>query len=451
MYGTTHVGGQHAYLVSSGFYTYGFGTVFRMTQEGAFTSLHSFGGALQSGCQLSQDGSMPVGNLVRSPDGSLVGTTFDNGPLDCIGNGTIFRITTNGLLNNLYAFGSQGYYFNESNYYVWPEGRFPGAGLTLGSDGNFYGTTTDSGTNGWGTIFRITPSGIMNTLHSFDPPVNSGVNSDGFLCYSELVEGKDGAFYGTTIQGGDYGWGTAFRVTPAGAFSTLCSFDATNGCQPYGGLLLAKDGNFYGTADFGGTGNAGTIFQLTTNGALTTIYSFTGLGDGAYPVGGLIQGSDGNFYGTTSSGGKVTDFPSYGMGTVFRMTPDGTVTTLYAFSGADGHNPRGALVEGKNGDLFGTTSYGGFGYDGYNYLSGYGTIFRLPIPPTMQSIKATNGLVVLTWSIVPGQNYQLQSTTNLDSANWINLGSAVTATNALASATETAASGQHFYRVKLLP
>ena len=178
----------------------------------------------------------------------------------------------------------------------------------------------------------------------------------------------------------------------------------------------------------GGSGN-GTIFQITTNGVLTTLHSFTG-GEGAYPSGELIQGSDGNFYGTTTAGGNDI-FPG-SAGTIFQITPGGTLTTLHSFSGPDGDQPQGALVQGKDGYLYGTTSYGGPGFDG-SYMSGYGTIFRIMVPPTFLSITPTNGRVALTWSAMPGQTYQLQSTTNANSTNWINFGSAATATNSTAS------------------
>ncbi len=184
-----------------------------------------------------------------------------------------------------------------------------------------------------------------------------------------LVQGSDGNFYGTTEYGGASGSGTVFQMTPAGVLTTLVLFNGTNGSHPSAALAQGSDGNFYGTTAYGGTnGNKGTVFQMTPAGALTTLVSFNGT-NGSRPVAGLVQGSDGNFYGTTLLGGANNH------GTVFKMTTGGVLTTLVSFNGANGLSPFAPLVQGSDGNFYGTTA-GGNGYwlnDGYG---GYGTVFQ---------------------------------------------------------------------------
>jgi uncharacterized repeat protein (TIGR03803 family) len=167
-----------------------------------------------------------------------------------------------------------------------------------------------------------------------------------------LVQGSDGSFYGTTAYGGASGKGTVFQVTPAGVLTKLISFTGANGSHPVAPLVQGSDGNLYGTTAYGGTnGNNGTVFQMTPAGALTTLVSFNGT-NGSHPLAGLVQGSDGNFYGTTMRGGANN------RGTVFLMTPAGVLTTLVSFSGANGRLPFAALVQGTNGNFYGTTDGG---------------------------------------------------------------------------------------------
>ncbi|MGO8671844.1 MAG: choice-of-anchor tandem repeat GloVer-containing protein, partial [Capsulimonadaceae bacterium] len=211
-----------------------------------------------------------------------------------------------------------------------------------GSDGYFYGTTMFFGAYNDGTIYKATQQGVLTTVHSFSGP-------DGACPSGGLVQGADGSFYGTTGAGGAGGYGTIFRLTPSGVLTTLYSFSGPDGDDP-SSLMQASDGNFYGTTQGGGT--YGTVFRITPIGALTTLYSFSGP-DGAWPFnfdGPLAQGSDGNFYGTTYFGG------TYGYGTVFKITPDGVLTSLYSFTGqADGGGyPRSGVVQGIDGNFYGT-------------------------------------------------------------------------------------------------
>jgi uncharacterized repeat protein (TIGR03803 family) len=251
-------------------------------------------------------------------------------------------------------------------------GRFTVAALVQGSDGNFYGTTELGGSGTFGTVFKMTPSGMLTTLYNF-----SG-GADGRYPCAGLVQGGDGNFYGTTFLGGTYsaycgdpGCGTAFTITPGGALTTLCSFCAQPGCadgsRPSAGLVQASDGNFYGTTYRGGARLGGTVFKLTPAGSLTTLYSFCaqgGCADGEEPVAGLVQARGGNFYGTTTYGGAYTSY-----GTVFKMTPQGGLTTLHSFDGNDGSEPRGGLVQAPDGFFYGTTEAGG--------AHGDGTVFSL--------------------------------------------------------------------------
>ena len=194
---------------------------------------------------------------------------------------------------------------------------------------------------------------VFTSLYSFSG-TNDGANPRG-----GLVQGRDGSFYGTTRYGGTNNLGTVFNISTSGALTSLYSFTGTNdGANPLAGLVQGSDGNFYGTTPFGGTNNFGTVFKITTNGVLTSLYSFGGTNDDANPYATLVQGSDGNFYGTTEAGG------TNGLGAVFKITTNGALTSLYSFTGgADGAYPRVGLVQGSDGNFYGTTAgHGPFFY-----------------------------------------------------------------------------------------
>jgi len=248
------------------------------------------------------------------------------------------------------------------------DGSWPFAPLVLGADGNFYGTTIYGGANGDGTIFRMSPTGTLTTLHDFD-------STDGSDVLSGLVLGADGNFYGTTAGGGANGYGTVFRMTPAGSFTTLHNFagGSGDGAYPYSGLVQGSNGSLYGTTDAGGSSSlcsngCGTIFKITSRGVLSTLHEFK-LWDGASPDGTLVEGTDGNFYGTAFSGGVG------GYGTVFRLTPSGILGTLHTFSLTDGANPYAGLVLGTDGNFYGTTNAGG--------THGDGVLFRITTKGTL--------------------------------------------------------------------
>jgi uncharacterized repeat protein (TIGR03803 family) len=341
LYGTTMNGG-----------TRNAGALFRMTPTGKLTTLYSF-------CSLAYcvDGSHPNSGLVLGADGNLYGTTTTD--FNTPAYGTVFRITPGGALTTLHTFCAQP---------NCADGGYPVAALALGADGNFYGTTTVGGDYGYGTVFKMTPDGTLTVLDSLDLTV-------GVTVWGPLIQGPDGDLYGTAIDGGTHNGGTVFKITPSGTPTLLYSFCSQAGCAdgagPFAGLVLGRDGDFYGTTYWGGDYDAGTIFKITPAGTLTTLHSFcaqSGCADGFNPTAGLAPGTDGNFYG--AAGGGTT-----GGGMVFKMTPQGTLSTLYSFGGVDGAAPYGGLFQATNGILYGTTSIGGTSDSCGPY--GCGTIFSL--------------------------------------------------------------------------
>jgi len=270
------------------------------------------------------------------------------------------------------------------------DGASPRWSLVQGLDGNLYGTTVaGGGTTNPGTVFKITPTGTVTTLHSFCAETNC---TDGFSPASGVVLATNGEFYGVTYSGGANcapgGCGTIFSVTSSGTLTTIYSFCAeiscTDGNHPNAGLVQASNGYLYGTTSYGGATNQGTVFKITPSGTLTTIHSFDGT-DGLFPSGPLVQDTNGYLYGTTSQGGAYCNVT--GCGTVFRMTPSGTLTTLYSFNGTDGQNPVGALVQATNGYLYGATSGGG--------ANSHGTIFKMTpsgtLTPMLYSFCSESG------------------------------------------------------------
>jgi uncharacterized repeat protein (TIGR03803 family) len=262
------------------------------------------------------------------------------------------------------------------------DGNNSQAALVQATDGNLYGSTVYAGANGVGTIFKMTTSGAVTLLHSFD-------GSDGASPWNALVQAPDGNFYGTTYSGGvgprcEGGCGSVYKITADGAVTTLHSFNATDGITPQAGLVLGSDGDLYGTTLYLGASGYGTVFSIDTSGELATLHSFTDRADGGNSYPAMIQATDGNFYGVTYTGGAHDE------GTVFRMTPTGTLTTIYAFCldqsvCADGAEPVGGLVQGNDGNLYGTTARGA------NQICGCGTIFRITLSGTLTTLHTFSG------------------------------------------------------------
>jgi uncharacterized repeat protein (TIGR03803 family) len=286
-------------------------------------------------------------------------------------------LTPGGTLTTLYSFCPQSGCLD----------GYDSLGLIQGTDGNFYGVTAFGGTTAFcvptacGTVFKITPKGAFSTIYSF---CSQGGCADGGLPLAGLVQATNGSFFGTTSTGGG-GSGGVFKITPSGTFTVMYNFCSQTNCVDgrvsYAVLVQASDGNLYGTTSINGANGDGTVFKMTLGGTLTTLYSFcaqSGCADGISPGAGLIQGNDGNLYGTTEFGG-LSCFGFDGCGTIFQVTTGGTPTTLYSFclqSGcADGALPMAALVQHTNGNLYGTT----FGND-VEGSSIFGTVFRESVP-----------------------------------------------------------------------
>jgi uncharacterized repeat protein (TIGR03803 family) len=318
-------------------------------QAQTFSSLYSF--CTQTNCA---DGDGVTAPLVQGTDGNLYGETVfgggsvGNASCGSTGCGTIFKMTPQGKFTTLYTFCLSS---------TCTDGAGPAGGLVLGTDGNFYGLTDGGGANDRGTVFKITPAGKLTTLHNFD-------YTDGWPQGVGLIQAADGTFYGTTPFGGVYGQGTAFEISASGIFTSVHSFCANSGC-PDGsspnGLIQGVDGNLYGTTLAGGVtdncnagSTSGTFFQLTPAGTLTTLAVFCRL-TGNRPNSMLVQAANGNFYSTTADGGDSTHVDQ---GTVYEMTPAGSITSLYSFclqtDCPDGKTPIG-LNLGTDGNFYGTT------------------------------------------------------------------------------------------------
>lgn len=348
LYGVTEYGGAHP----------PYGTVFKITPDGKLTTLYNF--CSQSNCT---DGAYPVAALLLAINGNFYGTTMNGG---AAGWGSIFEITPAGTLTTLYSFCSQS---------SCTDGLEPNGALILGTDGNFYGTTLHGGTggcggcHGGGVAFKITPGGTYTKLHDFC----TGTCLDGTYPFAGLVQGTDGNFYGTAESGGAHSAGTVFKMTPKGVVTTLYAFCSVTACKdginPYAGLVQGTDGNLYGTTE-GDDSTEGNVFKVSPSGSFTSIYSFCSLAsctDGAYPFAALIQATDGNLYGTTSNGGTGCEGRC---GTVYKITPAGKLTVVYNFQGTDGTNPAG-LFQDTSGTFFGLTSAGG--------ATNQGTVFSLSV------------------------------------------------------------------------
>ncbi len=349
LYGTTLFGGARSE-----------GIVFKLTPSSNETVLHSFSSkSITTLCIQPQgrgpDGAIPNRGLTTDSQGNLYGTTMRGG--NC-GSGTVFRVNSSGVEKVLYRFTG------------WADGSQPNPGLVLDPQGNLFGTTSAGGLTQFccGTIFELTPSGTKRTLYRFTG------GADGNIPLAALVSDSNGNLYGTTNGGGTYGFGTVFKLTPDGTETVLFSFQHTE--TALGGLALDSDGNFYGVtgnANNGGTGG-GSIFKLTPTGIKTVLHSFTGA-DGDGPSG-VILDNQGNLYGTASSGGVGGGCVPVGCGVVFKLIPNGTETVLYNFTcGADGADPFGLLTFDSQGNLYGTTTSGGISGPACDF--GCGTVFKL--------------------------------------------------------------------------
>ena len=331
-YGTTENGGVDDY-----------GVVFKMTPDGTVTLVHDFVGS---------DGEYPMSGLIQDAAGNLYGTTRTGGPGPA--PGVVYKITPQGAFS-IVTGGAGGVIY---------------APLLLASDGKLYGVSYGGGT-GWGSVFRVGTDGSnLTVLYSFCAQPNC---ADGGHPIAGLVEGPDHNFYGVTTYGGSLGdYGVVFRITPSGAYTVLHNFNANaEGNSPRGKLLYASNGYLYGTTNQGGAGGGGTVFRIGLDGSnFGVVLAFCShfCGNGSGPESGLMEASDGNFYGTTAASG------AHNLGTIYRLTPSGQITDLYNFCNCgDGSNPVADLLLASDGFFYGTTTYGG--------ANSGGTVFKFTGPP----------------------------------------------------------------------
>ena len=317
-------------------------------------------------------------SVVQGLDGNLYGTTVYGGVnKGCnarqVGCGTVFSITPGGKLTTLYSFCSS------TNC---TDGAYPVGGLTLATDGNFYGTTSGGGTVGLGMVFKITTAGKLTTVYNFCSQFGC---PDGRDPNAPPIQGTDGNLYGVTVLGGTggcggcHGGGIAYKLTLGGKLTVLhnfCTGACTDGSNPSNPLVQSTDGNFYGVITGRSGYYDGNAFKMTPGGKLTVLYAFcklTNCTDGAFPYGSLTEGADGALYGTTSGGGAVADG---GSGTFYKITKAGVPTTLHSFDyetkGNYGALPLAGVVLGTDGNFYGTTYQGGMGC-----VFGCGTVFKI--------------------------------------------------------------------------
>ncbi len=373
-----------------------YGTVFKISADGTFTLLHTFTGL--------EDGAYPYGPLVVARDGNLYGVTDvgggASGPVTCDNDdsncGTIFKITPSGTLTTLHSFTRTIH-----------DGGIPAYGLALGGDGNFYGATLSGGTYDYGTFFRLTPSGTLTNLYTFDSSHYGPTNA--------LVQGSDGAFYGAAVSGGAFGLGSVVRLTTDGTYTLLHAFSGADGAVPYAPLIESSDGNFYSTTaglqmqcanNPPPSGSCGNVFKISPAGDFTVLYTFSGGSDGSQQGGPLFQAGDGNFYGTNTAAGNLNACPNPGFrpgcGTIFRLTPAGSLTTIHQFDGTT--YSYGGLIQSGSGKFYGTTSYTNTIYS----LSSSKPI-PAPVQLSLSQSQITAGLpATISWQVLNAFSLSMQ-------------------------------------------
>jgi uncharacterized repeat protein (TIGR03803 family) len=349
LYGTTEYGGGNTCFGGESC-----GTVFKVDTTGKETVLHSFTGGA--------DGAFPLAGLILDAAGNLYGTTEYGGNLTCnsgVGCGTVFKMDATGKETVLYSFirGVDG------------AGK-PGTGVIRDAAGNLYGTTAEGGPFSSGTVFKVDTTGKETVLYYF---TGGWGGTDGFLPSGALIRDAAGDLYGTTQLGGNYSFGTVFKVDSAGIETVLYRFrGGSNGDEPVGTLIMDKAGNLYGTTQGGGTSYDGTVFKLNPVGNKTVLYSFGSGSDGSLPVAGVIADTTGNLYGTTAYGGD------FNVGTVFKLDKTGKETVLYSFTdGADGALPAAGLVRDAAGNLYGTAIFSGDSGSLCTIVGGCGVVFKI--------------------------------------------------------------------------
>jgi uncharacterized repeat protein (TIGR03803 family) len=356
----------------------GRGVIARVAPDGTVSVVHAMA--------TNDEGYTPYAGVIQGSDGNLYGTTYLGGSK---GGGVIYKVALDGTYTVLRSLGLDK-----------QDAVLAYGGLMQAPDGFLYGTTLRGGSNDKGTVFRISTSGDFSIIHSFGG--QDGENPEG-----TLVLGADGNLYGTTLQGGSSGRGTVFKITTSGTITTLYSFaslgafnsqgQAVNatGANPRAGLLLAADGNFYGTAYQGGTTGFGTVFRMTPAGVLTTVHSFTGPSfGGAFPLSSVTQDAAGNLFGTTEFGGYLNQ------GSAWRISTSGQFSLLHSFTGSvlDGYKPYASLLVVGN-DLYGVSFADGTSSAGAIFKLDQGTAGVLPVEFSVSTTAiAYGGSATLSWS-----------------------------------------------------
>jgi hypothetical protein len=417
-YGTTYAGGA-ATNFDNNAGAIGYGTVFKVTPNGQLTCLASF---------FKTNGMHPRAALVEADDGNFYGTTHNGGswPGTILGNsgaGTVFRVTRDGQMTLMVDFAATN-------------GACPAAGLVKGPDGALYGVTRMGGSTygdpasglsaGWGVIFRLTTNGVFQVIHHFLG------HSDGGAPMSPLVLAKDGNMYG--INNGNF-----FSVSVDGAHSVLQALDSFS--AGLSAPVEARDGTFYGVSQVFGEYNYGAVIKLTRT-SQSALASITV--PGGIPWGAVVEGTDGNLYGTYSSSSLCPQ------GFIYRATPAGQLETIAAFDGTNGMYPRCGLIQARDGNFYGTAGGGPASYDGY------GVVFKLTVPSAdasrIFSVTSSAFGTKLRWSALRGRSYRVQSTSNLIQPDWQDVGTDVTASDNVAEYTDSqGAAGPRFFRIALLP
>jgi uncharacterized repeat protein (TIGR03803 family) len=411
-FGTTTDGGSNTYGSASGY-----GTIFSVTAAGLFSNLGSFN---------LTNGSRPTGGLTLGDDGAFYGITASGGP--GFFEGTLFRVTTNGTLSMVATFGG-------------PNGTSPNGPLAKGVDGSLYGTTSQGGARGLGTFFRCTPGGQLTTLYSFDG--TNGANPSG-----GLIPVGDGTFAGVTYGGGagypSANFGTVFRITASGVVTAVHSLAGTNGTHPNAPLVVDAHQNIYGTAQTGGTYGKGTIFGIGPDGIVRLVASFDGT-NGYEPFGGLTLGQDDYLYGTTAYRNENSLLTN---GTIFRASTNGAIQTILRMDGTNGSNGTANMLVASDGNLYGAISdiTKSPGADG-----NVGTLFRLVAQPRITSIATSNATIRLSWSTFPGGVYQVESRSLSAIGAWAMEGNLVNSTGRTTAVEMPQASTSRAFRVGLLP
>jgi uncharacterized repeat protein (TIGR03803 family) len=347
LYGTTTGGG-----------TGGVGGVFKITPTGTFSVIYNFD---------VTHGANPQSGLTLGTDGNFYGTTYVGGNFN---DGTVFKITPGGVLTTLHTFSST-------------DGANPYAPPIQGTDASYYGTTANGGASNSGTVYKITSSGTFTMLYQFD-------GTHGSSPLAPLVQATDGSFYGTASAGGNLGNnGTLFKITVAGAFTVLHNFDSNFGYTPQDPLVQGSDGNFYGTTLHGGTTNGGLVFKLSPTKVFSVLHSFdtTTSADGNTPSAGLVQATDGNFYGVTTGGG------TQGQGVLYKISSTGSYSVLYNFAAATGYGPETTLRQHTNGKLYGEATFGGANSEGALFAFDVGLTPFISLLPTSGKVGKSVGIL----------------------------------------------------------